>query len=337
MSHLRSYQARTLVIALFIVAALLGSIQDVAHAVPRLQAGEQAGAPNVSRSVASAPDRQVVAQSIQPHAYLMILDVSTSMSWNFAGQGTKNGRDVQCGPTSDPTLQRQYCGAGAPWRHTHERRIYAAKQAIRLLIDQLDANDTMRLMAFSTKGISTNSRWTANKRTLRHALLDLGSYQHEPYRTAGEAPSASALFKARQLLAQMPQTAPNGLPYGQPLVIFITDSVANRFLKANGGWENRPNDTCPNVPFADDIASCQVGYTNSIPPIPRPITAMGLQADLLKQGATVYAIALAGVDETGLKSVASAPNYPYFSSAAGSDDLLAIIQAIQVSIIGSAT
>jgi hypothetical protein len=335
MSYLRISRARTLAIALLIVTALLGSIQPVAHAAPRWQAGEQAGAPSVRESVVSSPDRRTAAQSIRPQAWLIILDATTSMSWNFAGQGTKNGRDVQCGPASDPNVPRQYCGAGAPWRHTHERRISAAKQAIRLLIDQLDRNDTMRLLAFSTKGISTSQHWTANKRSLRHELLDLGAYQHEPYRTAGEAPSASALFKARQLLGQMPRTAPNGLPYGQPLVIFITDSVANRYLKANGGWENRPNDTCPNVPFADDIASCQVGYTSSIPPVPKPITAMILQADLLKQGATVYVIVLAGVDDTGLTNVASAPVYPYFARAVRSEDLMAIIQAIPIRIIGS--
>jgi hypothetical protein len=328
MSHLRIYAARILAIVLLIIL-LLAIIQNPTHASGSSHAGEQIGMPRVHDLVISAPGQQAVAQAIQPHAYLIILDVTTSMSWNFTGQGTKNGRDVQCGPSSDPAHSRQFCSAGAPWRHTRERRIYAAKQAIRWLIDQLDPNDTMRLLAFSTHGISTNQRWTANKQSLRHDLRDLGSYQHEPYRTAGEAPSASALFRARQLVAQLPQTAPNGLPYSQPSVIFITESIANRFLKPNGGWENRPNDTCPGVPFADDIAICQIGFTSTTPPLPKPITAMVLQADLLKQGATVYVIALASVDETGLKVVASAPNYPYFSNANRAEELLAIIQAIR--------
>jgi hypothetical protein len=253
------------------------------------------------------------------------------MSWNFAGQGTKHGRDLQCGPAADPNIQRRDCGAGAPWRIKRERRIYATKQAIRHVIDQLYSFDTMRLIAFSTKGISTNQRWTSNKRRLRHDLLDLGAYQHEPYRTAGEAPSASALFKARQLLAEMPQTAPNGLPYGAPVVIFITDSVANRFLKPNGGWEHRPNDICPNVPFADDIAACQIGYTSTTPPIPKPITAMLLQADQLKQNtATIYVMALAGVDETGLPQVASAANYPFFASVQSGGQLIDLLDTILV-------
>jgi len=312
MSHLRLSPARAFTIALLIITALLCNFQDAAQA---------------------APHSRATAQSVRPQAYLVIFDATNSMSWNFAGQGAKNGHDIQCGPTSDPNIQRQYCGAGAPWRITRERRIYATKQAIRHLIDQLYPFDTMRLIAFSTKEISTNQRWTSNKRRLRHDLLDLGAYQHEPYRTAGEAPSASALFKARQLLAEMPRTAPNGVPYGQPIVIFITDSVANRFLKGNGGWENRPNDTCPNVPFADDIASCQIGYTSTNPPLPKPITAMLLQADQLKQSATVYVIALAGVDEAGLKEAASAPNYPFFSAIQRAEDLVAVIDSILVRTI----
>jgi hypothetical protein len=307
MSHRHISPAHAIAITVVIVVTLLCILQGAAHAAP-------------------------AQQIVQPQAYLVILDATSSMSWNFAGQGTRHGRDVQCVP---PNNQQPYCGAGAPWRRIQERRIYAAKQAIRLLIDQLNPNDTMRLIAFSTKGIDTNRRWTSNKRRLRHDLLDIGAYQGKPYRTAGAAPSASALFKARQLLAQMPQTAPNGLPYSQPKVIFITDSIANRFLKANGGWVNRPNDTCPGVPNADEIASCHVGYTSSIPPIPKPITAMVLQADLLKQGATVYVIALASVDHIGLTLVASAPHYPYFAAAHGPEELLQIIAAIPTIVIGS--
>jgi hypothetical protein len=312
MSNLRYARAHAFTIVLLILAALAGSLHDIAHA---------------------APQPRATTQTVRPLAFLVIFDVTSSMSWNFAGQGTRHGRDIQCGPTADPNIQRQYCGAGAPWRTKQERRIYATKQAIRHMIDQLYSFDTMRLIAFSTKGIDSNQRWTSNKHRLRQDLLDIGAYLHEPYRTAGEAPSASALFTARQLLAEMPRTAPNGLPYGPPVVIFITDSVANRFLKANGGWEHRPNDTCPNVPFADDIAACQVGYTSTNPPLPKPITAMLLQADLLKPNATVYVIALAGVDETGLPQVASAPAYPFFASVQSAEQLIGALDSIMGRVI----
>ncbi|HET9222632.1 MAG TPA: hypothetical protein VFO07_09020 [Roseiflexaceae bacterium] len=311
MSHLY-YSPRRVFAIVLLIATLTSGLQNSAHA---------------------ATHTRVAAQTIRPQAYLVIFDASTSMSWNFAGQGSKHGRDIQCGLPLDPNVRRQACGAGAPWRIKSERRIYATKQGIRRVIDQMYTFDTMRLLAFSTKGISTNQRWTANKRRLRQDLLSLGSYLHEPYRTAGEAPSASALFRARQLLAEMPQTAPNGVPYGSPVVIFITDSVANRFLKANGGWEHRPDDTCPNVPFADEIATCQTGYTSSDPPLPKPITAMLLQADQLKPNATVYVIALAHVDETGLKSVASVPAYPYFSTVQSAGELAGVLDSIVVRII----
>jgi hypothetical protein len=309
MNRLNHVAARALMIILLCSVAFGGTI------------------PGDAQAAASSP---MAAQTIRPQAYLVVFDATVSMSWNFAGQGTREGRTIQCGPTVDPNLRRQNCGAGVPWRVKQERRIYATKQAIRQVIDQLYTFDTMRLIAFSTKGISANQRWTSNKRKLRHELLDLGDYRHEPYRTAGEAPSASALFKARQLLAEMPTSAPNGLPYGPPVVIFITDSVANRFFKDNGGWEHRPNDTCPGVPFADDIASCQIGYTGTTPPIPKPITAMVLQADQLKQSATVYVIALAGVDEAGLADVASARNFPYFSTVRQAQELAAVLDAILV-------
>ncbi len=84
---------------------------------------------------------------------MVILDTSRSMSWNFAGQGTRNGHTVQCGPTSDPAVQRKHCAAGAPWQVAEERRIAIAKNAIAQLIDQMDANDTMRLLVYNTANI----------------------------------------------------------------------------------------------------------------------------------------------------------------------------------------
>jgi hypothetical protein len=81
-----------------------------------------------------------------------------------------------------------------------------------------------------------------------------------------------------------------------------------------------------------DVASCNVGYTDSNPPRAKPITAMALEADSLKQLATIYVIAMAGVDETGLKDVASAPNYPFFSSAKNGTDLQGIFDSIETNV-----
>jgi hypothetical protein len=44
-------------------------------------------------------------------------------------------------------------------------------------------------------------------------------------------------------------------------------------------------------------------------------------------------IGLAHVDETGLKEVASAPNYPYFSTAQRAEELVGILDSILVTNI----
>ena len=65
MSHLRIYSARRLVIALFFIA-LLGIVQDVALARPRLRGDEQVGAPSVHGSVVFAPEWQL-GKAVQRH------------------------------------------------------------------------------------------------------------------------------------------------------------------------------------------------------------------------------------------------------------------------------
>jgi hypothetical protein len=319
-----AHLARSIVLVLAVIGALIGLSGAALAAPPTLRVG---------RSAAAISHDQTVAQNPPPRLYVVVLDVTTSMSWNFAGQGTRSGKTVQCGATSDPNVQRRQCGANAPWRRASERRIFIVKQALLRFVNRLHANDALRLIAFSTRHVTANAAWVrsnaAGKTTLRRAVLDAGNYRGDRYRTAGEAPTASALYLAGQLLAQAPQTAPNGAAYGAPVVILLTDSVANNMLLSDGGW--RANDSsCVGVPFREDIATCQVGYTSDSPPLARPITAMALQADQLKQcGPMIYVIALAGVDETGLKDVASAPQSPFFATAQTGAELRASLAVIQ--------
>src|SRR5690349_9870784 len=101
MSHSRILQTRTLASALLVIITLC-SQPDASQAAPGLQLGRMADV--------AASNGRLAAQSVQPQAYLVLFDVTTSMSWNFAGQGTKHGRDIQCGPSSDPAIVRRYCG-----------------------------------------------------------------------------------------------------------------------------------------------------------------------------------------------------------------------------------
>jgi hypothetical protein len=266
------------------------------------------------------PRYRTVPSSRPPHAFAVVLDVSTSMSWNFAGQGSDQGQVIQC---TGGTL---VCGPDVPWHVVSERRIYAAKQALSHLIDQLGPNDTMRLIVYSTNGITPTNSWSSDQAMLKGAVLAAGQFNGDPYRTAGDAPNASALYAARQALAQVPPTAPNGQQYA-PVAIFLTDSVANQLLTVDGGWQAYSGaDICPNHPKAGEIATCMAGYLSD--GTPRPLTAMVLQGDLLKQLAMVYVVALGDLDETGLRLVSSAPNYPFFAAGVQAMDLDPILNGI---------
>src|SRR6185436_11139371 len=141
---------------------------------------------------------------------------------------------------------------------------------------------------------------------LKAAVDAAGKVNNDPYKTDGRTPSATGLAAGNQVLAKAPDQAPDGQTYKR-VVIFLTDGVANIFRDGSP-----PSYTGNCVGSSSEVASCNVGYTNGKP---MPITAMGLEADSLKQLAQVYVIGLAGVDETGLKDVASGPNPPFFSSA----------------------
>jgi hypothetical protein len=259
---------------------------------------------------------------------VVVLDASASMSWNFAGQGTRNGKDIQCGAPADPNAPRAVCSAESPWRIINERRIYIAKRAIMHLIDALEPNDTLRLVAYGDS-ITTTVGWSSDKAALKQAVLAIGQYNDDPYWTAGRSSNASGLYAARQALAQTPPTAP-GQAYDQ-VVIFLTDSVANQLLAADGSPQVYTGaDICPNNTFATDTASCMAGYLDD--GTPRPITAMVLQGDLLKRLATVYVVGLAGVDSTGLELVASASNVPFFSMALQPSELIGILDTIHTNI-----
>jgi hypothetical protein len=282
----------------------------------------------IAGNVQFRPRHYYVPDLTQPIQYLIILDVSGSMSWNFEGQtGNSNNRTQCTGVALKPICSSQ------GWSPTSERRVYIAKQAIHNFIDKMGTNDSMRIVSYSgnldgnysdsnairdlTKSWPTTG-WSSNKTTLKDAVLLAGAQNNDPYYTRGGTPSATGIASANQVLSSAP-TSSGGRDYKR-VVIFLTDGVANIFK--NGEWFRE---------CGSEIASCQLGYTNGRA---KPITAMANEAANLKQLATIYAVAFAGVDETGLQDVASAPNYPYFSSANQPDELRTILDAISRDVKG---
>lgn len=294
------------------------------------------GAPKTSNmgitgQVMFRPRTKEIPQSRPPIQYDIIFDVSGSMSWTFDGYGWKDGKAVLCtGADAGCT------GPNAAWNDQTQRRIYIAKGALNQFIDNMGANDTMRIVTFSgyldgntgnsnaikhlTKAWPT-SGWSSDKSTLHSAVSSAGRYNNQEFVTDGYTPSAAGIASGNQVLAAAPTKAPDGQTYKR-VVIFITDGVANVFRDGSMQAYDKP--------CGSEIATCNVGYTTN--GVPKPITAMALEAESIRQLATVYVIALAGVDETGLKDVASAPNYPFFSSARNGTDLQGIFDSIKTNV-----
>ena len=272
-----------------------------------------------------------IPKSRPPVQYMIIQDVTGSMSWNFDGYGWDHSKNKAILCTGSNTTNCS--GLGNYWPDQTQRRIYIAKNALNAFIDQMQPNDVMRIVSFSGDRSKPNdqaaineltdtwpSQWTGDKATLHTAVKQLGSANGDQYLTTGRTDSATGIAAANQVLAAADDQAPDGQTYKR-VVIFITDGVANVY---RDGTQDNGDGSC-----GSEVASCHVGYINGKP---KAITAMGLEADSLKQLAPIYVIALANVDETGLKDVASAPNPPFFNSAKNGADLTGIFASIASNI-----
>jgi hypothetical protein len=232
-------------------------------------------------------------------------------------------------------------GSGDAWPNVNERRIKIAKDAINGFINQMGTKDIMRIVSYSgnlnngndatalsqlTK-VAPSSGYSPDKTALKNAVTSIGAYNNNPYLTSGGTPSAVGIARATQVVAASSPTTTAGEKYKR-VVIFLTDGVANIFR--DGTWNNPPG-------CSSEIANCHVGYTKSSPPVAKPITAMALEAANLKpmlqdSNGAMYVIAMAGIDETGLRDVASASSYPFFSSAENGAELTGIFADIATDV-----
>lgn len=273
------------------------------------------------------------AQPGQPIAYQIIMDVSGSMSWNFDGQGNLNGSGSvrQCEAYGNVAAQDCPNGGGDYWKTQNERRVYVLKQAMAGtggFIDSMRASDTMRIITFSTASngsmkIDTGAGWSKDPVALKQAVMDAGKVGTNPYLTSGGTPGPKALQQANTVLQ-------NSLPTDQdykPVVIYMTDGVANIFLD---GATNKATDICPQ--YGGDSRALSTPSCQYDPPpdyIPnashgmRPITAMIDQANKMKDRYSdlqLFVVALGQVNVLGLDQVASDPDLVF---PARSADLVA--------------
>ncbi len=295
-------------------------------------------------SVELWPEYQVVVNERRPVQYVVVLDVSGSMNMDFIGRGMLNGRPAQCisGPPGSPPVSNS-CNGGPDyaWTPLAERRIYVAKEAIRLLIEQTNMPgnagydptrpiDQMALIWFSHNVPSTNRfGFSSDPAALKNAVLEAGKVYNDPYKVSGGTNGTGGLYRAQQLLQSAPTTT-NQLGREwvyRRAIIFVTDGVTNIFFNRNNSNLNAGQSSSGTYPNghacrllgkeAVDNAPCQTteigGKYNNMD---RPITQMVQQAQAIKadqSGQTdIYGLAISAIPPDGLRDgVATTPRHFY--------------------------
>lgn len=192
-------------------------------------------------------------RSSKPSGYTVVLDVSGSMSWNFAGLGSRSGVDYQC-EMYDPNSPYDFgprvfgdCGGGPNvyWREREDRRIYAAREAIINIIDRMDPNDRIRFVTFSSSVEAVSPEWYAPTdprlpTIVRTIAQCCGGTQENPsYLTDGGTNGVLALDRARQLIndANFPREATGEQRELRRVILYMTDGVSRGLM--NGTEVNR--------------------------------------------------------------------------------------------------
>jgi type II secretory pathway pseudopilin PulG len=314
-------------------------------AAPRQTACSYSAAPNPGETysligqVQIRPEYAYVPTNRKPIQYVVVLDVSGSMSANFSGQCNSGGSIRQCtnGPDGAPPSTSDSGGNAYYWNTTEERRIYVAKTAIESLVrstnmgsgrDTTRPADQMALVWYNDSAPSGNTEgFSSSPGDIIDDVRRAGRYGSNNYLTSGGTNGAAALYRAALMLDAAPKTVTeNGQTWEyKRAVIFITDGVSNRFLDTSRNDLRGPSsnkDTYPSnhvchVNNVIEIASCQVtaigGKWNGMD---RPITQAGnvSKNDLQANGSEVYVISLSNIPATGLQdSIASFPKY-YFAA-----------------------
>jgi hypothetical protein len=255
--------------------------------------------------------------------YIVVLDVSGSMIWNFDGVGSQNGVAAQCQGGNSPIQ----CDSNSPYLGPiTERRIAIAYDALGLLADTFrDGVDQAQIVTFSgsnypfpdefastdaeamanySRVYDDNGDWIDTAADFRTAISEAtlenlsGSAR---FTTTGATPSAIGLARAREIFSDAANDRDSlGRPYKRA-VIFITDGIAN---VTRDGQINE----CEGL-------DCQTGNSDGMlvdgsVQARAPIPAMNDEAaDLLNliedSDGSIYAIAIGSIGTQALEGVTS--------------------------------
>lgn len=304
-------------------------------------------APPLVGNVELWPEYTEANQERLPIQYVVVLDVSGSMSANFDGQCNNTGSTIQCtnGPAGAPPVTVDNTGPSYWWSNVKERRIYVAKNALKRLVDLANVKGSASYnAAFPTDQIAlvtfTQESTSANAKPFSDAAATVNGYitgaGWKEYQTSGGTNGAAGLLRAARIFESAPRstvfTAPNGQQKKydyKRVVVFITDGVSNNFLSrtasnlhgGNSDAGTYPSGSPCRVGKVAENASCQTtaggGKYNGMD---RPITqAVNVSNQDIKNnsavGAEVFAIALSAIPDTGLRDgIASFTDYFFQAS-----------------------
>jgi len=271
--------------------------------------------PAVSGAVRLRPEHAVLQTMRLPVRWTVVLDVSGSMSADFAGRcdrGSGNfpaGQNYwQCanGPVGAPAVQVVGVGATYYWNAVEERRIYVAKQALEVLARQLNMPgnggydpsrppDELGLVWYNQQAARDGNSfaYASDVAQIINAVRQAGAVNGDGYRTSGGTNAGAGLYRATLLL----DAAPVSVSYGgqtyqyDDRVLLLTDGIANLFLDKSaatlyGGASDigtYPLDHACRLPNVLEIAACQTtevgGLTTGIGGVAagmdRPLTQAG--------------------------------------------------------------
>ncbi len=297
----------------------------------------------------------------RPVAYTVLLDVSGSMMWNSDGVGLyePDGRYYQCEMRSlDLDLpfigdtEYEACGDLAAWPDSTQRRIYGAREAVRSIAATMSADDRMRIIAFSSDIRGTSADWFDASGTLPGGeavethIIEIGQCDGL-YRTCGQTAGPVALEQARAWISNADSQFPfeedefgNPLPTKplRPVVVYITDSVANILLD---GSRSPGNPACAGFDTIFNIAFCQIGESSEGETL--PISSMQQIAQEMKDAMqargeddfVLYVLGIGRLDLAGMDRVASGGVDTLFR-ARSMEEAQAMVTDIQNDIVSGA-
>lgn len=302
-------------------------------------------------------------ESYKPAAYTVMLDVSGSMNWDFRGFGYYEpfGETFQC-ESFNPNIPYRYveyvfgssCTSTSPpahWNELPSRRIYVAREALVQIAENMNDDERMRIIAFSSGIRDVSDEWFSNEdidvlRSHIRVVGQPGGPNRPPnYRGGGGTAGPDALIKARALItndssdsdafnASFPVEGPDSPRAGSELrrvLVYITDGVANR-MPGNEGSPSGP--WCNGVDNKVNITACQIGVLEDGTRL--PITEMQYQSQMMQiemdnmgqHDFVLYVLAMGRLDISGLDRVASGGSDTLFAASSPSETY-ALLQRIR--------